>query len=442
MAEIRYARVGEVHVAYEVRGSGPQDLFLVSAGLVPLDVQDDEPRLARFLARLGRLGRLIQFNRRGIGLSDPVDPAHPPTLDDWVEDCIAVLEACDARDAVVIGCSGGAKVAVALAARRPDLVGRLVTVNGVVRPIWEDLGLDAESVLARRRDSQRPNRGPGEPNDWLTSNAPSVAGDPAFRAWWDSAGRRGASPGTADAIITVQTEIDVSDLLPALPQPVLVIQRQNLEWIPPSVGRWIAAQVPDARLVELPGADQLFWIDADAVVAEIEDTLTGRRSAPDHERRVLTVLFTDIVGSTEEAVRRGDGDWRAVLDHHDAGTRRVVERFGGRVVKSTGDGVLACFEEPGQAVRAGSTLVGELAGAGIELRVGIHAGEVELRGDDVAGLAVHLAARVEGEAAPGQVLVSRTVRDLLLGSTLSFTRTGDHMLKGLPEPWALYALEG
>lgn len=438
--EIQYARVGEVHVAHLARGEGPRHLLFLTGGVVPLDVMDDEPRLARFLTGLERLGRLVLLNRRGIGLSDPIDLADPPSLEDWVADCVAVLEATGAHDVCVIAGMGDAKIAVALADRRPDLVTHVVTLSGAVRPLWYDLDLGREELAARRQAAQRPNRDPDDADDYLRSLAPSLADDTAFRAWWDDAGRRGASPRAAPVLIGTLAEVDVSDTLDHLAVPLLVIQPSDSPMLPLAVGRWIADHAPDGRLVALPGADLACWIDADTVLAEIEEFLTGRRSAPVHDRRVLTVLFTDIVGSTEEAVRRGDREWRAALERHDTAGRRVVDQFGGRVVKSTGDGLLAAFDEPGQAVRAGRALVRAQRASGTPIRVGIHTGEVELRGDDLAGLAVHVAARVEACAAPEEVLVSRTVRDLLLGSAVGLVPRGEHQLKGLPEPWALYGV--
>lgn len=258
-------------------------------------------------------------------------------------------------------------------------------------------------------------------------------------------GRRrptGGQPRAAPALIGTLAEFDVSATLERLAAPLLVLHPTSSPVAPLGVGQWIADHAPDGRLVALPGADLACWIDGNAVLGEIEEFLTGRRSAPVHDRRVLSVLFTDIVGSTEEAVRRGDREWRAALERHDTASRRVVEQFGGRVVKSTGDGVLAAFDEPGQAVRAGLSLVSGLRDTGTPIRVGIHSGEVELRGEDLAGLAVHLAARVEALAGPEEVLVSRTVRDLLLGSTVEFVPRGEHHLKGLPEPWTLFRAGG
>lgn len=438
---IRFAKADEVHVAHLTRGEGPRDVLLLPGGVIPLDVMDDEPRLARFLVGLERLGRVILLNRRGIGLSDPIDPTAPPSLEDWVDDCVAVLEATAAHDVCVVAGLGDAKVAVALAARRPDLVTHVVTIDGAVRPLSHDVDVDRERLAEWLRRAQVPNRAPDDGFDHLRLLAPSLADDVAFRAWWDDAGRRGASPRAAPALIGTLADADATEALTGLTAPLLVIQHKDSPYIPIVVGQWIADHAAEGRLVELPGADIGCWIDGEVVLAEIEDFLTGQRSAPAHDRKVLTVLFTDIVGSTEEAVRRGDREWRALLEHHDAGTRRLVERFGGRVVKSTGDGVLAGFDEPAQAVRAGAALVRELRAAGTDIRVGIHTGEVELRGDDLAGLAVHIAARVEAHAQPGQVLVSRTVRDLLLGSSFTFTHRGEQPLKGLPEAWALFSLE-
>lgn len=438
---IQYAKVGEVHVAHLTRGDGSRDVLFLPGGVIPLDMMGDEPRLARFLSGLERFGRLILLNRRGIGLSDPIDPSAPPTLADWVDDCVAVLEATAAHDVCVVAGLGDAKIAIALAALRPDLITHVVTVSGAVRPLWHDVDLDREELAERRTKAQLPNRDPDDGFDHLRMLAPSLGDDSAFREWWDDAGRRGASPRAAPALIGTLAEFDASEALERLTAPLLVIHPTSSPFMPLAVGQWMADHAPDGRLVALPGADLACWIDDNAVLAEIEDFLTGQRSAPAHDRKVLTVFFTDIVGSTEEAVRRGDREWRALLEHHDAGTRRVVERFGGRVVKSTGDGVLARFDEPAQAVRAGAALVRELHAAGTDIRVGIHTGEVELRDDDLAGLAVHIAARVEAHAQPGQVLVSRTVRDLLLGSSFTFTHRGEQPLKGLPEAWALFSLE-
>jgi class 3 adenylate cyclase len=442
---IRFARSDDLHIAYDMREGNGSPLLLVSDGFVPIDSMEEEPSFARCLRRLNSFSRLILFDRRGVGLSDPVSPSAPPSLEDWMNDALAVLDTCGVAEAAVLASTETAMIAMLLAASHPGRVSRLVLVNCLARatrapdyPIGyapEDL----ESLLDGLLDPD-PDAGAV---DVLEIVGPSVASDPGFRDWWERAGRRGASPATAQAFMRSVLETDMRAVLPSIATPTLVLHRRGDRAVPSEHSRFVADHVPGARFAEIPGDDDLWWVgDTDSLLDEIEEFLVGTRPPANVERLLRTLVFTDIVDSTAQAVEKGDQRWRDVLDTHEAMVRRQLERYGGREVKTLGDGFLAIFDGPARAIRCCQAIQQGSSQLGIPVRAGIHTGEVEVRGEDVAGIAVHIAARVAAAAAREEVLVSRTVTDLVAGSGIGFDDRGEHELKGVPGPWRLFAVEG
>jgi Adenylate cyclase, family 3 (some proteins contain HAMP domain) len=442
VAEIRYAQSESAYVAYQVLGEGPRDLLVVMDGFIPVDTMDDEPRLARAMGRLASFARVIRFDRRGIGLSDPVAPSDPPTLEQWVDDALAVLDAVGSASTVVLASGEATPVGLLLAASHPDRLNALVIVNGFARALVDvdyPEGVSAE-FIEQMLDSTDPT--PADPSvDWIAAFAPSAAGDEGFRDWWTQTGRRGASPATARALLRVLLESDVRAVLPTIQVPTLVAHFADHSSI--KFGRYIAEHVPRADFVAIPGADDYWWSadGASAVLDEIEEFLTGMRSGPAFDRVLSTVLFTDIVASTTRASDLGDRGWRDLLDRHDAAVRRQISRFRGREVKTTGDGFLATFDGPARAVECACAIRDVAEQLDLPVRSGVHTGEIEIRGDDIGGIAVHIAARVAARAESSTVWVSRTVTDLVVGSGLRFVDRGDHELKGVPGTWHLFAVQ-
>ncbi|MDQ1386136.1 MAG: hypothetical protein QOG65_3515 [Actinomycetota bacterium] len=443
MTAMSYARSGDAYIAYEVDGSGPIDLLVVTEGFIPVDMMFDEPHFARALRRLGSFARLIRFDRRGIGLSDPCVPANPPTLEQWCDDALAVLDAVESQRAAVLGANEAGGVALVLAASHPDRISHVVVVNSfacVTEDLTDPRGPQmSEDALGRLLDDIVAPNGAGV--DIVSEFAPSLGSDAQFRTWWAEAGKRGASPSTARALLRVGLGSDVRDVLPAVRIPTLVAHYRHDVTTPVAHGRYLAEQLADARYVEVDAADDVWWAaDPDPVLNAIEEFLTGIRAAPDPDRVLATVLFTDLVASTDELSRIGDRKWRDVLDGHDKMARRQVDRFAGRVIKTTGDGVLAIFDGPARAIGAACAIRDAAQQMGLESRAGVHAGEIEVRDDDVAGVAVVVTARVCALGDPNEVIVTRTIRDLTAGSAMRFTDRGEHTLKGFDERWQLYSV--
>ncbi|MEY2420550.1 MAG: hypothetical protein QOI95_617 [Acidimicrobiaceae bacterium] len=411
-------------------------------GFIPIDTMADEPRLARSMRRLESFARVIRFDRRGIGLSDPVSPSAPPTLEQWVEDALAVLDAADAKSVVLLASSEASPVGLLCAATHPDRISALVLVNGFARALEDDdypEGFPRE-VIEEILDTTNPSDG-GVDEDSIARFAPSAAGDAYFREWWRETGRRGASPATARALMRVALESDVRPVLASISVPVLVAYLRDSPERPGST--YLARHVPGAAVIEVPGADDYWWASdsAGAVLDEIEEFVTGTRSGRRSDRCLATILFTDIVSSTEHASAMGDERWRELLDRHDLAVRRQLARFRGNEVNTTGDGFVATFDGPARAVECAYAIRDAARQLGLEVRSGIHTGEVEMRGNDVTGTAVNLAARVAALAEVGTVWASRTVVDLVVGSGLSFEDRGAHELKGLPGTWHLFSAE-
>ncbi|MDQ1381014.1 MAG: hypothetical protein QOJ71_1733 [Actinomycetota bacterium] len=443
-ADVRYAQASGAHIAYEERGFGPRDVLVVMDGFIPVDTMEDEPRLARCMSRLNSLGRLIRFDRRGIGLSDPVSPSSPPTLEQWVDDAIAVLDAVGSERAVVLASAEASPVGLLIAATRPERVESLVVVNAYARALRDvdyPIGLLA-SVVDEALETSTALIKPEPDLDWVYTAAPSAAHDPQFRQWWEETGRRGASPATARALLRVALESDVRATLPLIQVPTLVAHLRDESVIRVAVGRYVADHIPGATWAEIAGADDYWWASDSAplVLDEIEEFVTGARSHALTNRFLSTILFTDIVASTEHLATSGDKRWREMLDRFDVTVRRQLRRFGGVEVNTTGDGFVATFDGPARAVACAGAIRDGSRQLGLEVRTGVHTGEVERRGNDIAGMGVHIAARIAALAEPSTVWVSRTVTDLAVGSGIHFDARGERELKGVPGRWPLYAV--
>jgi pimeloyl-ACP methyl ester carboxylesterase len=438
--ETRYAVSDGVNIAYQVVGDGPFDLVYVPGWVSNVEVMWEESRMAAFLERLGSFARLIVFDKRGTGLSDPVPDAELPGLEQRMDDVRAVMDAAGSERAALLGHSEGGNMCILFAATFPARTTALVLVGCYAKRSRTEDYPWAPDPVERERDIEETERTWGRV-DLTSTLAPSVADDPAFRNWFSRYLRLAASPRAAAAVLRMNTQIDTRDVLPAIRVPSLLIYRTGDADVQVDEGRWMASQIPDARFVELPGSDHLMWAgDAEAILDEIEEFLTGVRRGPTPDRVLTTVLFTDIAGSTERAAAMGDRDWAGLLERHHTAIRRELDRFQGREVDTAGDGFLARFDGPARAVRCALGAGDAVRDLGLEIRAGVHTGEVELVGDNIRGVAVHIGARIAGLAAPGQVLVSRTVKDLVAGSGLVFEDHGEHELKGVPDPWHLYAV--
>ncbi|HEU5064562.1 MAG TPA: adenylate/guanylate cyclase domain-containing protein [Gaiellaceae bacterium] len=427
--ETRYAKSGDLNIAYQVVGEGPLDLIYVPGWISNVDLMWDEPAHAHVLGRLAGFSRLIAFDKRGTGLSDPVPPDRLPTLEERMDDVRAVLDAVGSEQAAVFGFSEGGLMSVLFAATYPERTTALALYGAFAKRIWSPDYPWAPKPDDRAREIEALERNWAERMD-LDMLAPSE--DDAFKDRMATYFRRSASPGAAAALMRMNTQIDVRDVLPAIQAPTLVLHRTGDIDVKVEEGRWIAGRIPGAKFVELPGDAHTLWAgDTDAIVDEIEEFLTGARRGPEPDRVLATVLFTDIVGSTEKATELGDRRWRELLDRHHSIVRQQLDRYHGREVDTAGDGFLATFDGPARAIRCASAVHRAMPGIGLEVRAGVHTGECELHGDKVAGVAVHTGARVLSHAGPGEVLVSQTVRDLVAGSGISFEDRGEQELKGV-----------
>lgn len=439
--ETRYASSDGVNIAYQVVGSGPFDLVYVPGWVSNIELMWEEPRLAAFLERLASFSRLILFDKRGTGLSDAVSDEHLPTLERRMDDVRAVMDAAGSERAALLGHSEGGNMCIVFSASFPERTSALVLVGCYAKRSRTDDYPWAPDSEDREREIQETERTWGRV-DFASTLAPSVAHDEAFRRWFQRYLRLSASPRAAAALLRMNTMIDTRAVLPAIRVPALCISRSDDPDVKIEEGRYIADRIAGARFVELPGADHLMWTgDAAAILDEIEGFLTGVRRGPDPDRVLATILFTDIVGSTERAASLGDKAWSELVGRHHAAIRRELERSRGREVDTAGDGFLAMFDGPARAVRSAVAATEAVAELGLEIRAGVHTGEVELAGTGIRGLAVHVGARIAGLAQAGEVLVSRTVRDLVSGSGIVFRDRGEHALKGVPEPWQVFAVE-
>ena len=438
--ETRYAKSGDVNIAYQVVGDGPFDLVYVPGWISNVELMWEEPAHARLLGRLATFSRLILFDKRGTGMSDPVPLDRLPTLEQRMDDVRAVMDAAACERAALFGSSEGGLMSILFAATYPERTRALVAHAIYAKRLRSDDYPWAPTPDARAAEIAEIERTWGADMD-IGNLAPSADGP--FKRRAVAYLRRSASPGAAVALLRMNTQIDVRDVLPTIRVPTLAIHRIDDRDVSVEEGRWIAGQIPGAKYVELPGDEHLIWAgDVDRVVDEVEEFLTGSRPVHEADRVLATVLFADVVGSTERAVELGDRRWRALLDDHLDIVRRELERFRGRLVDTAGDGVLAIFDGPARAVRCAAAIAQRARGLGLELRSGVHTGEVEVAGDAVRGIAVHVGARVAGLAEPGEILVTSTVRDLVAGSGLVFGERGEHGLKGIPGRWQLFAAVG
>ena len=441
--ETKYARSGDYHIAYQVVGDGPLDIVFVCGGTTNVELWWDHPDSSHFLNGLASFARLIVFDKRGVGLSERVLHSGVWTLEQRMDDLRAVMDAVGSEEAVVMGVSEGGPMSFLFAATYPERVRSLVLYGTFARLMkaadypWGWTVELADAIVSGAR------AGWGDLGGSLSLWAPSVATNPSACTWWNRFITHSASPASFETLYQMIFEIDVRNVLPTIKVPTLVIHRADDALVNVGHGRYLADHIPTAKYVEHPGQDHLwFWGDADEILREIRGFLTGVRSLPESDRVLATVLFTDIVTSTERAAQVGDRRWKDVLDQHDALVRRELERHRGRPVKNTGDGILATFDGPARAIRCAQAIAAGVKGLGIEVRAGLHTGEVELRGEDVTGMGVNIAARVMGAAGPGEVVVSSTVKDLVAGSGLRFADRGAHDLRGVPGEWRLFAVEG
>jgi len=432
----RYAKSGDVHIAYQVVGEGP-DLVFVPGWVSHLEHAWEEPGYARFLQRLASFTRLIMFDKRGTGMSDR--DVGLPTLEERMDDVRAVMDAVGSERAAIFGTSEGGNMCVLFAATYPQRTVALVTFGIFAKRVWSEDYPWAPTPEDRERWYEMLDREWGDPAE-LETLAPSRADDRAFADWWARYLRMGASPRAALTLGRTNTQIDVTHVLPTIGVPTLLLHRTGDLDVKVQEARYIAARIPGARLVELPGRDHLVNAgDTDAIADEIEHFLTGVRRGPEPDRVLTTIVFTDIVNSTDRAAELGDRRWRALLERFRAVVRAELTRYRGREIDTAGDGFLAIFDGPARAVRAALAMRDEVRAVGIEIRAGLHTGEVELTGEGIAGIAVHIAARVMAEAGGSEVIVSRTVTDLVGGSGLVFEDRGERRLKGIPGSWMLYA---
>jgi class 3 adenylate cyclase len=435
----RYAKRGDLHIAYSVAGDGPLDLVWVPTWIHHVEHIWEEPTIASAYGRLTEFARLITFDRRGSGLSDPV--AGAPTLEEQMDDVLCVMEAVGSEQAAVLGMLEGGLLAAMFAATHPDRTIALVLYSCFAKTTW------APGYEWAQKPEDRDERMEFTVEHWgegiVTGGlAPSrFDREPEFREWAGRMERLAASPGTIRTIFKLIGEFDVRGVLPSIRVPTLVMHRRGASFLKVEHSRYLAEHIPGARYVELEGDEILFaGDDGEAWIGEIEEFLTGGRHEREPDRMLATVLFTDIVDSTRRAADLGDADWRRLLEQHDALIRRALERHRGREVKRTGDGFLATFDGPARAIRCAASIAEAARSLGIEVRAGLHTGECEVMNGDVGGLAVHIGARVMSRAGPGEVLVSSTVKDLVVGSGLEFEDRGGHELKGVPGEWRLFAV--
>jgi class 3 adenylate cyclase len=437
--ETKYARSGDLHIAYQAFGDGPIDVVTTPGWISHMECQWEQPLLAHFIKRPASFARVLLFDKRGTGLSDRTTTV--PTLEECMDDIRAVMDAEGSERAALIGHYDSGAHSAMFAATYPERTSALIVVGGYAKGARDETypsGPDP-AVTGLLAASIRDEWGKGTIAPVI---APSMAGDRAFVEWWARFERLSASPGAAASLFQMMAEMDIRDILPNIHAPTLIIHRTDHPGVPVESARYLADHIPNARLVELPGCDALPYTPAggDDILDEIQEFLTGVREGPPPDRVLATVLFTDIVDSTKRASELGDRAWRELLDRHDATVRRQLERYRGTEVKAFGDGFLATFDGPARAIQCALAVRENLEPLGLDVRAGVHTGEVERRGSDVGGIAVHIGARVAALAEPGEVLASSTVKDLVVGSGIAFETRGSHTLKDVPDEWRLFAV--
>lgn len=438
--ETHYARLGSERIAYQVLGKGPPDLVMTTGSFSNSDIEWEDPTMARLFMRVASFCRLIRFDRRGTGSSDPV-PIHAlPPWESYVEELIAVMEAVGSDVATVMAIFDAGPMGTVFAATKPERTEGLILANTSARALFaDDYLFGTPRAVADQLVEQIGEMWGTEA--MVRMAVPSRAEDERYRRWHAKLQRTMASPGAVQAYFRALYDVDTRSILSSIHVPTLVLHRKELALVPIDHGRYLAEHIPGARLVELEGADiSLVHEGGDLIVDLVEEFITGERRGGRADRVLATVLFTDIVGSTELASQLGDLRWRQLLDAHDERARRSVERFDGRLIKMTGDGIMATFEGPGRGIQCAIALREDLRGLGTDIRVGIHVGEIELRHEDIGGLTVHIAARVMAEAGPGEILVSGTAKNLVSGSEIALEDRGVHALKGVGGEWALFAV--
>ena len=437
----RYANSEGVSIAYQVVGEAPIDLVLVPGFATHIEMLWSLSPVARFLERISSFSRLLLFDKRGTGLSDPV--AEVPTLEQRVDDVRAVMDAAESERAALLGVSEGGAMSALFAATHPERVTALVLYGAMARTTqapdypW---AVPVDALRESAAEFMAPYWGQ-QAEVFVELFAPSMLpSDPRDLESLARMQRSAASPAMIQQIFEMFLDVDVRSVLPAIHVPVLVVHRRGDRVVNWRAGKELAAQIPGARYVELPGIDHLPWAgDSDAVIGEVEEFLTGARSVPEPDRVLATVMFTDIVASTERAAELGDTRWRELLTVYQTAVRRELARFRGREVKTLGDGGLATFDGPARAIRCGQAIADAARSLGLQVRIGLHSGEIELIGDDVGGIAVHVAARIGSLATPGEVLASSTVKDLVAGSGIQFLDRGPKQLRGIADQWRLFA---
>jgi class 3 adenylate cyclase len=438
----RYARNGDVSLAYQVVGEGDRDIVVTVGWIGSMDIVWEDPAYARWLERIGALGRVIMWDKRGTGLSDRVAPGDLPTMEERLDDLGAVMDAAGSERAVLLGLSEGAPINALFAATYPERTEALILYGGWARTLRGD----DHPWAAPREVAEEFARSVADTwgdSAWLLAFwAPSMQDDPRMHEVWNRALQRGASPASAVAWLRMTWQMDIRHVLSSISAPTLVLHPAGDRIVRVENGRYLGERIPGARYLELPGEDHLWWIgDRTLMLDEIEAFVTGAPAHREPDRVLATVLFTDIVDSTRRASELGDRRWRDLVATHDRVVRDQLERFRGQEVKTLGDGFLATFDGPGRAIRCALAIREAVGRLGLEVRAGLHTGECELVGDDIGGIAVNIGARVGAQAGAGEVLVSSTVKDLVAGSGIEFENRGEHELKGVPGEWRLFAVD-